>query len=476
MFSLGGILIFSSLHLPRIQVVRLSLVSFVSVIIMIIMDVLVFRKDLKPVRTLFKQESLSWPDFHEIYLHIHRLPYLNVKRIAGPRIAGLIIPFMALTLWMIHNKLLDLPVCYLVIGAICALFLAFLQALIEYYLISWSCRQLIMEMLEISQRKYGRRISLEGQVMMSIRYKFQLGAFMIGVFPLLLYGIVIQIKFGGWEKAASLYWELAAMILAAGLAFSYVGSRLLAREMERPIMHLYKMMAKVKSGDMNIQAKDLYADEFAKLISGFNHMLEGIKVQNSRNDQLIESYFSTLAAALDARDPYTAGHSQRVAEYAMHIGMLAKLPEQTMDELRKSALLHDIGKIGTRDAVLLKDGVLTEEEFHQIQQHPVQGEMILQRIEPVDAMAPILPGVRSHHERYDGLGYPDHLKGNEIPLFGRIIAVADAFDAMTSDRPYRKGMDTDTAISILDKGRGTQWDPYFAGLFVDDYRQKKRSY
>ncbi|WP_237167942.1 HD domain-containing phosphohydrolase [Paenibacillus yonginensis] len=442
---------------------------------MTILDILVFIRDTKPASRLFKKEPLPWPEFREIYMQIHRLPFLTVKRIAGPRMAGFSFPVIALTFWLIYKKFLALPVCFLVIGGICAVFMAFLQALIEYYLISWASRPLIIEAFQISERNYGRRISLEGQVMMSIRYKFQLGAFMIGIFPLLLYGIVIQIGFGGWEQAGSVYWQLAAMTLAAGLAFSYIGSRLLAREMERPILHLYEMMDKVKSGDMNIQAKDLFADEFAKLISGFNHMLEGIKLQNARSEQLIESYFSTLAAALDARDPYTAGHSQRVAEYAVHIGMLARLPEQMMDELRKSALLHDIGKIGTRDAVLLKDGVLTEDEFHQIQQHPVQGEMILQRIEPVDAMAPILPGVRSHHERYDGLGYPDHLKGDEIPLFGRIIAVADAFDAMTSDRPYRKGMDTDTAIGILEKGRGTQWDPYFAGLFVEDYRQKRNN-
>lgn len=103
------------------------------------------------------------------------------------------------------------------------------------------------------------------------------------------------------------------------------------------------------------------------------------------------------------------------------------------------------------------------------------GEAILKQIEPADEMAAFLPGVRSHHERYDGAGYPDGLKGEEIPLFGRIIAVADAFDAMTSDRPYRKGMDAATAICILEKGKGTQWDPYFVGLFVQAYYEKQTS-
>lgn len=201
-------------------------------------------------------------------------------------------------------------------------------------------------------------------------------------------------------------------------------------------------------------------------------MLSGLQTQAARNSQLVDSYFATLAAALDARDPYTAGHSLRVAEYAVKIGELAQLPEERIDELRKSALLHDIGKIGIRDAVLLKEGRLTDEEWQQVKQHPVLGEAILKQVEPADAMAPYLPGVRSHHERYDGRGYPDGLAGEEIPLFGRIIAVADAFDAMTSDRPYRKGLARDRAIDILERGRGTQWDPYFAGLLVQHFRSE----
>ncbi|WP_138495180.1 HD-GYP domain-containing protein [Paenibacillus pinistramenti] len=476
--GVGGVVIYSSLDVPGIELERLSLVLLFSVILMMAMDAMAFIKDMKPVKGLFEAEAedRTWPEFQQAYLHIHRLPFLAVKRILGPHFLSLSIPAVLLTSWLVNIKAVTIPLHYLLLAGIGALLIALMHALIEFYLTSWACRPLIEEVLRVSESQYGRRISLEGQVIMSIRRKFQLSTFLIGVFPLLLYGTVVQVKLGGWETASNAYWQWAGVILVLGMAFSYGGAWILTREIERPIHHLYDMMAKVKAGDLDIQADDFYSDEFAKLVFGFNHMLEGIKVQNSRNEQLIESYFSTLAAALDARDPYTAGHSQRVAEYAMHIGMLAKLPDKMMEELRKSALLHDIGKIGTRDAVLLKDGVLTDEEFHQIKQHPVQGEMILQRVEPADAMAPILPGVRSHHERFDGKGYPDSLKGENIPLFGRIIAVADAFDAMTSDRPYRKGMDTDTAINILDKGRGTQWDPYFAGLFVNDYRQKRKAY
>ncbi|MBJ8191221.1 HD-GYP domain-containing protein, partial [Bacillus cereus] len=170
---------------------------------------------------------------------------------------------------------------------------------------------------------------------------------------------------------------------------------------------------------------------------------------------------------------YTAGHSLRVAEYSVLIGRKGGLNETDLDLLRKTALLHDIGKIGVADAVLLKDGKLTDEEFDQIKMHPVMGESILRQVEPAYAMAPYLPGVRSHHERYDGKGSPDQLAGEDIPLFGRIIAVADAYDAMTSDRPYRQGMKEEKAVMILEEGKGTQWDPYFAELFVKEWRRNK---
>ena len=157
----------------------------------------------------------------------------------------------------------------------------------------------------------------------------------------------------------------------------------------------------------------------------------------------------------------------------MRIGERSGLSAHDLDQLNKSALLHDIGKIGIRDDVLLKEGKLTEAEFDQIKLHPVLGEAILKQIQPCQTMAPLLPGVRSHHERFDGHGYPDGLSGEEIPLFGRLIAVADAFDAMTSDRPYRKGMPVEKALAILEDGKGTQWDPVFVTLFLDWMRERE---
>ncbi|MFD2874739.1 HD domain-containing phosphohydrolase [Paenibacillus rhizoplanae] len=227
------------------------------------------------------------------------------------------------------------------------------------------------------------------------------------------------------------------MVLLIGTLFSSIAAWLLTNSVQHPIHELYQAMNQVKDGNL-VQVQDEYSDEFSKLVAGFNMMVRGLQAREQQSRQLLDSYFSTLAVALDARDSYTAGHSLRVAEYSVIIGQLAGLRGQELDDLRKSALLHDIGKIGVRDSILFKEEALTDEEFLQIQSHTVLGENILRQIEPADKMAPFLGGVRSHHERYDGHGYPDGLAGMNIPLHGRIIAVADAYDAMTSDRPYRK--------------------------------------
>lgn len=153
------------------------------------------------------------------------------------------------------------------------------------------------------------------------------------------------------------------------------------------------------------------------------------------------------------------------------IAQLAKLDTSEIGIIRKSALMHDIGKIGIRDDILLKEGKLSEGEFRIMESHPILGEAILRQIQPQDAMVPLLPGVRSHHERFDGKGYPDGHVAYNIPLHGRIMAVADAFDAMTSDRPYRKGMPVEQAIVILESGGGTQWDPDLSKLFVKFVRE-----
>jgi putative nucleotidyltransferase with HDIG domain len=170
--------------------------------------------------------------------------------------------------------------------------------------------------------------------------------------------------------------------------------------------------------------------------------------------QMFEGTVRSLVSALDAKDTYTCGHSSRVAELAVELAGRLGYSEEELSTIRMAGILHDIGKIGVEDSVLRKPGKLTDEEFAQIKQHPVLGFEILKGIKP---FRKILPAVRHHHEAWDGTGYPDGLAGECIPRDAQVIAVADAFDAMTSDRPYRPGMPVSKVVHIFREGRGRQW-------------------
>ncbi len=185
-----------------------------------------------------------------------------------------------------------------------------------------------------------------------------------------------------------------------------------------------------------------------------------IAINNQQNHRLLEqSYFHTIKAlvvALEARDNYTKGHSVRVMELAAAMAVEMGMPPQSVTFIRNAAILHDIGKIGIRDDILQKPGKLTPDEYAQIREHPRIGEDI---IKPLKFFTGIQNTVRHHHERYDGKGYPDGVKEKDISLEARILAVADSFDAMISDRPYRKGLDLKSAMAELQKNSGSQFDP-----------------
>ncbi|HEY4392314.1 MAG TPA: HD-GYP domain-containing protein [Paenibacillus sp.] len=469
--TVGGLMIFMPFSLDRQEHHIIIGILVISICIMLILEWLVFKLQLKPIRIAFLEGVESYQSYQSVYFRTHRFPEFAAKRILGPHLFGLMLPMVSLTLLSIHMGRLSIPYYYIVLVFFTGVLIVCMLTLIEFYLTYYFIRPVLLELSTRSHAQFGKELSLGGRVFIPLKLKLRWSFFLMGAFPVLLYSLSLQFGTEGWELGRVTSWYWAIGVLTVGLGYSFIGSRLLAREIVMPIQHLYERMSDVQIGYMQTSASDLFSDEFSRLVWGFNHMLRGINVQHARNNQLVESYFATLAAALDARDPYTAGHSLRVADYAVLIGKLAKLREEELNELRKSALLHDIGKIGIRDSVLLKEGKLTDEEWVQIKDHPVLGETILRQIEPASFMASILPGVRSHHERYDGRGYPDGLQGEDIPLFGRIIAVADAFDAMTSDRPYRAGLDSQKALGILEEGRGTQWDPYFVALFVE-YMQK----
>ena len=173
-----------------------------------------------------------------------------------------------------------------------------------------------------------------------------------------------------------------------------------------------------------------------------------------------------IISALEARDPYTSHHSSRVAEMTETICELMGLDEEEKEIYHIAAHLHDIGKIGIRDDVLLKEGKLNDEEWEIMKSHSVQGYNILMNAKSFESVADV---VRSHHERYDGKGYPDGLVGTNIPLGSRIIAIADSIDAMISDRPYRKGMDTEVCKEQIRKNIGIMYDPKIATKVLEHW-------
>lgn len=176
-----------------------------------------------------------------------------------------------------------------------------------------------------------------------------------------------------------------------------------------------------------------------------------------------ESVLRAIARATEIRDRYTIHHAERVGRYAREVGRRYGLVGEDLDILYMGGVLHDIGKLVVPDAVLLKPGALTEEEFAVMRKHSAEGERICASLRSVTHFLPL---IRHHHERFDGTGYPDRLRGNTIPIGARIVAVADAWDAMVSDRPYRAGLPRDEAHRRLAAGAGTQWDAAYVELFT----------
>ena len=201
-------------------------------------------------------------------------------------------------------------------------------------------------------------------------------------------------------------------------------------------------------------------------LAGLTAMIK-VRVEKRKQDEykkLTDQTIATISGAIDAKDPYTEGHSRRVADFSVQIAKKMGLSEEDCERLKYIALLHDIGKIGVPDNILKKPDRLTDEEFATIKQHTVEGGDILQNF----TMLPgVTEGAKYHHERYDGNGYCYGLKGKDIPLFARIISVADAYDAMNSSRCYRKALDKDIILSELEKGKGRQFDPDIADIAID---------
>lgn len=232
------------------------------------------------------------------------------------------------------------------------------------------------------------------------------------------------------------------------------------------------MSAIISSSDFNFwddDALNSFAEVIAKRHSQLGINFEDELVHKFNNENIISQNHlmelaNSLAGAIDAKDPYTKGHSTSVSRYSEALARAINLPEDEVERIKLGALLHDVGKIGIPESVLKKPDKLSDEEWEIMKQHPVIGaEKVL---EPNEALRDLIPMVKYHHERIDGKGYPEHLKGEEIPLAARIVAVADTYHALISDRPYRKGLSVETACKILQEGAGTQWDADLIRHFI----------
>jgi HD-GYP domain-containing protein (c-di-GMP phosphodiesterase class II) len=237
-----------------------------------------------------------------------------------------------------------------------------------------------------------------------------------------------------------------------------------------PLKNLERTVGYVCAG--SISHRDYRARDL-KLLTTFSDQTAVALEKAQLYDRLKETFYDmvrTLAETIEKRDPYTGNHTKRVVDYSLAIAQGLKLHEDYNIRLELAAALHDIGKLGVRDDVLLKNGPLTNAEFAQMKKHPTYGEEILKHIKHLED---VIPGVKHHHERCDGKGYPYGLKGEEIDITARIIAVADSFDAMTTDRPYRKALSLDVAFNELIKFSGTQFDTAVVEAFLSAEVQEK---
>src|SRR3954469_15691317 len=259
-----------------------------------------------------------------------------------------------------------------------------------------------------------------------------------------------------WISIALIVAILAAIVFASGIA--------------RPVRALAERTREIANGNYHQRVELKTHNEIGELADNFNAMsgaiesaVEQLRNAAHENHLLFINSVRMLAAAIDAKDPYTRGHSERVARYSIAIGKNLDLNEQDMRNLRISALLHDVGKIGIDDRILRKPGALSDDEFEVMKGHPVKGAAIMSG---VAQLIDIIPGMKYHHEKWSGGGYPDSLTGEEIPMQARIVSIADTFDAMTTNRPYQKAMELNYVVEKIKSFAGTRFDPRVVEAFV----------
>jgi HD-GYP domain-containing protein (c-di-GMP phosphodiesterase class II) len=261
------------------------------------------------------------------------------------------------------------------------------------------------------------------------------------------------------------------------IAFSIFVGIWAARRLTTPLHVLTESSRTIAGGDFTHRVRLKSRTEFGELAQTFNTMtddlerfVDDLNKKAKENRELFLSSIQMLAGAVDEKDPYTRGHSDRVTRYSGLIATEMGLKEEDIDKIRISAQLHDVGKIGIEDRILKKPGALTPEEFEIMKTHTTKGAQILR---PVEMLRDMLPGIELHHESLDGRGYPHGLKGDQIPLMPRIIMVADTFDAMTTNRPYQAAMDPEYVIRIINSLAATKFDPHVVAAMTKVFESGK---
>lgn len=271
-----------------------------------------------------------------------------------------------------------------------------------------------------------------------------------------------------YAQAASMVQRLLVFLIAGGV-LALALAAIFSRRVTRPLKNFNTASLELAQGKFGVQVQVNVGrkNELGELAQTFNYMSQQLLAYDKENRRLYESleegYLQTiiaLANSIDSKDSYTRGHSQRVADVAVEIGRELALTDRELKQLQYGGILHDVGKIGIIEPILCKQSRLTDEEMQVMRQHPEIGDSIIQ---PITFLQSVRSAIRNHHERWDGTGYPDKLKGEEIPMLARIVGCADTFDACTSTRPYQKAMPIEVAMGILEKLSGSQLDPEVVG-------------
>jgi len=386
------------------------------------------RRQLNPTQRVFLDGADSLEAARQAYRNLVHWPVLSVGRVMGPHLLGTMGGFLLAIDWA--HRWGGFPT-----GPLEMLYLlpwyplnAALHAIIEY-LVGASQSQRLMAYL---RERFGDEVVVSSRLRIPFVFKVLGVLVALGLLPLLQVAVLVYFRLESTHLPGLVAWGLFS-----GLVLMVAGGVLLSREVARPVQAVLEGMQAMQEGKGPVRVSAVAWDELADLALGFNNLARALEAERQRNLELYRDTVQTLAAAIDARDPYTRGHSQRVGAYAQLIARKLGWDAQKAYQLYITGLLHDIGKIGVPEAILQKTDKLSPQERQLIESHPLIGYEIVRQSR---ALAAHLPGIRHHHERLDGCGYPDGLKGEAIPIEARILGVADVWDALTSHRPYRPAL------------------------------------